>query len=144
MAFHRQKYSVQNNQITLHNYRLKEHILKDSSKYLRVDIQSNLHWNMHIDRVTKKANGWLGFLHRNPRATSEETKTNAYISMIKSNLHYCAGFGVFITRNRSRRLRWFSALLPVIQEISIETPAVLQTCYSCLITYSGRSIVGDP
>jgi hypothetical protein len=31
----------------------------------------------------------LGFLKRNLRNTSRETKTNAYISLVRSNLEYC-------------------------------------------------------
>ena len=32
----------------------------------------------------------LGFLRRNLKSTSVETKTNAYISMVRPNLEYCA------------------------------------------------------
>ena len=32
----------------------------------------------------------LGFLRRNLRSASSETKTNAYITMVRSNLEYCA------------------------------------------------------
>jgi hypothetical protein len=75
-----------------HAYMLKGHQLEelDSVKYLGVDIQSTLQWNNHINCITKKANSMLGFLHRNLRSTSTETKTNAYISMVRSNLEYCA------------------------------------------------------
>lgn len=46
-----------------------------TTKYLGVDLQANLAWNHHINRVTKKANSMLGFLRRNLRYASEETKT---------------------------------------------------------------------
>ena len=61
-----------------------------STKYIGVDIQSKLAWNNHIDRVTKKSNNMLGFFRRNLRLASSETKTNAYITMVRSNLEYCA------------------------------------------------------
>jgi len=32
----------------------------------------------------------LGFIRRNLRSASSETKTNAYVTMVKSNLEYCA------------------------------------------------------
>lgn len=32
----------------------------------------------------------LGFLRRNLKTSNEETKTHAYISMVRSNLDYCA------------------------------------------------------
>ena len=44
----------------------------------------------HVDRVTKEANSMLGFLRRNLKSTSVETKTNAYFSMDRPNLEYCS------------------------------------------------------
>ena len=55
-----------------------------------VDIQSSLSWKTHIDRITKKSNSMLGFLRPNLRSCSEETKANAYFSMVRSNLEYCS------------------------------------------------------
>ena len=63
---------------------------KTSAKYLGVEIQSNLAWNNHIDRVTKKSNNLSGFLIRNIQSASSKTKTNTYITMVRSNLEYCA------------------------------------------------------
>jgi len=61
-----------------------------STQYLGVDIQSNLAWDNRIDRVTKKSNNMLGFLRRNLRSASSETKkTNAYITKVRSNLENC-------------------------------------------------------
>ena len=64
--------------------------LDKTTKYLGVDLQANLSWNTHIDRVTKKANSMLGFLRRNLRTTNEDTKTNGYIAMVRFNLEYCS------------------------------------------------------
>ena len=74
------------------NYRLKGHILElqDRTKYLGVDLQSSLSWKNHIDRISKKANGMLGFLRRNMRSRKEDTKANAYFTMVRSNLEYCS------------------------------------------------------
>ena len=45
--------------------------------------KDGLNWNVHIDRVTKKAKSILFFfLHQNLRMTNEEIKTKAYISMV--------------------------------------------------------------
>jgi len=60
-----------------------------TSKYLGVDLQSDLGWKQHIDKIAKKANTMLGFLKRNLRNTRCETKTNAYISLDRSNLEFC-------------------------------------------------------
>ena len=55
-----------------------------------MDLQSNLSWKNHISRITKKSNNMLGFLHRNLRQASEETKAQAYFTMVRSNLDYCS------------------------------------------------------
>ena len=46
------------------DYSLKGHILDTDSitKYLRVNISTNLSWNQHIDTTVKKGNSTLGFL----------------------------------------------------------------------------------
>ena len=53
-------------------------------------IQSSLSWKTHIDRITKKSNSMLGFLRQNLISCSEETQSNAYFSMVRSNLEYCS------------------------------------------------------
>ena len=96
MEFHPQKcstLSVTRSRSPLrYPYQLKGHTLEvqDTTKYLGVDLQSTLSWKNHIDRITKKSNSMLGFLRRNLKSTSVETKTNAYISMVRPNLEYCA------------------------------------------------------
>ena len=46
--------------------------------------------NQHVNRVTKKAKSMLRFVHRNLRQASKETKTQAYMSMVRSNIDYCS------------------------------------------------------
>ena len=74
-----------------HPYKLKGHVLEvhECTKYLGVDLQASLSSRNHIDRINKKANSTLGFLRRNLKAGSEETKANAYFCMLRSNLEYC-------------------------------------------------------
>ena len=95
-AFHPQKCSVLSitrarSPITF-SYQLKGHVLElqDSTQYLGVDVQSSLSWKTHIDRISKKSHSMLGFLRRNLRSCSEETKANVYFSMVRSNLEYCS------------------------------------------------------
>ena len=75
----------------LHPYTLKGQILHtdEQSKYLEVDITSNISWNPHIDRIVKKGNSMLGFLQRNLRVNSRETKASAYFILVGPNLEYC-------------------------------------------------------
>ena len=76
------------------SYRLKGTVLAEeaTSKYLGVDLQNNLSWNQHVSRVTKKANSMLGFLRRNLRKASQDTKAQAYMSMVRSIIDYCSTF----------------------------------------------------
>ena len=96
MEFHPQKCSVmrisrarvaRNFQYHLKGVSLAE---EQSSKYLGVDLQSNLSWKNHISRITKKSNNMLGFLRRNLRQANEETKAQANFAMVRSNLDYCS------------------------------------------------------
>ena len=96
MAFYPQKCSVlsitRSRSPIKFTYKLKGHVLElqESTKYLGVDVQSSLSWKHHIDRISKKSNSMLGFLRRNLRSCSEDTKANAYFSMVRSNLEYCS------------------------------------------------------
>ena len=83
MCFHPEKCSIlrvtRARSPVLHPYTLKGQILHtdEQSKYLGIDITSNLSWNPHIDRIVKKGNSMLGFLQRNLRVNSYETKASA-------------------------------------------------------------------
>ena len=106
MKYHPQKCSVlsvtQSRSPIKHPYKLKGHILEvqDCIKYLVVDLQSSISGKNHIDRITKKANSTLGFLRRNLKAGLEETKSNAYFCIVRSNLEYCCSVWTIKTRSR--------------------------------------------
>jgi len=59
-----------------------------SAKYLGVDIASNLSWDDHINRSTKKANQTLGFLRRNIKVKSQPVKSLAYQTLVRPQLEY--------------------------------------------------------
>ena len=96
MEFHPAKCSVMrvttSNDPIMLSYKLKGHQLQaeTTSKYLGVDLSSNMDWKPNIDRIVKKSNSMLGFLRRNLRISSQETKSMAYMAMVRSNLEYCA------------------------------------------------------
>ena len=100
MEFHRQKYSTWGSTLSVttsrsplrYLYQLKGHTfeIQDTIKDLGIDLQSKLTWKNHIKRITKKSNSMHRFLRRNFKSTSVETKTNSYISMVRSSLEYCA------------------------------------------------------
>jgi len=62
-------------QYTLHNCIL-EYV--SSVKYLGVDISSDLSWDTHINRISKKENNTLGFLRRNIKIHSKSLNSSAY------------------------------------------------------------------
>ena len=96
MNFHPDKCNVLNcsrsRKPILYDYHLKGHLLENSqsTKYLGVDIQHNLMWNQHINRITKKAHSMLGFLRRNLKSANQVTKTNAYMALVRPHLDYCS------------------------------------------------------
>ena len=74
-------------QFTLHNCILES---VSSVKYLGVDISSDLSWDTHINRISKKANNTLGFLRRNTKIHSKSLKSSAYKVLVRPQLQYCA------------------------------------------------------
>ena len=62
--------------------------MEDSTRYLCVELQSNMSWNRHMDQTVKKANSTLGILRRNLRVSNEGTKLAAYFSMVRPILEY--------------------------------------------------------
>ena len=75
------------------------------NKVSRVDLQSTLSWKLHIDRISKKkANSMLGFLRRNLRSCSEDTKAKAYYGMFRSNLEYCTSIWNPHHKDQTRKL----------------------------------------
>ena len=87
----------------IYKYILKCVTLAEESwtKYLGVDIQSNLAWNYnHIDQVTNKSNNMLGFLRRKLRSASTETKTGTLISRwYGPTLNTVPQHGIHISQN---------------------------------------------
>ena len=63
--------------------------LKKDNRYLGVDLSSNLDWKEHIDWTVKKANGVFDFLRRNVRLNNRESKTSAYVTLVRPHLEYC-------------------------------------------------------
>ena len=64
-------------------YRLQNHLLSpvEHYKYLRIIIQSDLKWHLHIQSITSKANQMLGLLKRNLRTSSIHLRERAYLSL---------------------------------------------------------------
>ena len=95
MEFHPQKCNILTCTRSLKpkrfTYKLRGHALEHetSSKYLGVDITTDLSWDTHINRITKKASRMLGFIRRNLLVANKTTKTNAYFSLVRPHLEYC-------------------------------------------------------
>ena len=73
-------------QYTLHNCIL-EYV--SSAKYLGVDISSDLSWDTHINRISKKANTH-GFLRRNIKIDYKSLKSSVYKVLVCPPLEYCS------------------------------------------------------
>ena len=73
-------------------YRLHGEILETVSctKYLGVDITSNLSWDSHMDRITNSANKTPSFIKRNVRTQMSGVREAAYNTMVRPQLEYAA------------------------------------------------------
>ena len=116
MEFHPQKCSIlriyrpKTNPKTF-QYQLKGVALAEeqSSKYLGVDIQSNLTWNDHINRITKKSNSMLGFQIATYGKQARKPKPRPTSQWSDPTLTTVAQSGIPTTRSRLSRLIWSSA-----------------------------------
>ena len=73
-------------------YDIRGHSLEvvSSEKYLGVNLDDKLSWNAHVNTVTIKAHGKLGFLMRNLKIKNQSIKETAYKCFVRSTLEYCA------------------------------------------------------
>ena len=71
-------------------YRLHGQVLciTGDTKYLGLTITPDLKWNLHIQKITSKANSVLGLLRRNLRIASKSVKTQAYEALVGPHLEY--------------------------------------------------------
>ena len=114
-------------------YHLKEVPLAEeqSSKYLGVDLQSNLSWKNHISQITKKSNNMLGFLRRNLWQASEETKAHSYFTMVwwyDPTWTTVLQSGVHTNVTRNTRMKWSREDLHDLSQTDTKTPAASRTC----------------
>ena len=132
MEFHPQKCSAmrisrarvaRNFQYHLKGVSLAE---EQSSKYLGVDLQSNLSRKNHISRNTKKSNNMLGFLCRNLREASEEPKAQAYFTMVRSNLDHCSTIWSPYQRDQKHQIEMVQRRSA--RFVTNRTPAASPTC----------------
>ena len=74
-----------------------------SARYLGVDISSGLTWNSHIDRITGKANGTLGYIRRNIKTKNRKVRETAYNTLVRPQLEFAAP--VWDPYNKDKRLQ---------------------------------------
>ena len=82
----------------------------------------------HISRITKKSNNMLGFLRRNLGQASEETKAQAYFTMVRPTWTTVLKSGVHTNVTRNTRLKWSIEDLHNLSQTDTETPAASPTC----------------
>jgi len=61
-----------------------------SHSYLLVEIQSDLRWNDHIDKIIKKASKTLGMVRRNLSGCNKNIKSLAYTSLVRPSVEYAS------------------------------------------------------
>ncbi len=55
-----------------------------------MDIQHDLKWNTHINRITANANKTLGFVRRNLSQCDKDIKETAYVNLVRPTVEYCS------------------------------------------------------
>ena len=75
-----------------HIYTLKDTPLETvtDATYLGVIVSDNLNWNKQAAKVVAKANKTLGFVRRNVRTASKETKVLAYQALVRPITEYAS------------------------------------------------------
>ena len=83
---------TRNRTIMQNKYILKDTVLKtvENTKYLGVTISKDLRWNAHINNISTKANSLLNLLKRNIKSSDQNSKENAYKSLIRPILEYAS------------------------------------------------------
>jgi len=76
----------------LTSYTLKNDTLAidHTASYLGITISSDLSWNNHVAKVVAKGNRSLGFIRRNIRTHSSDTKEKAYQTIVRPTLEYAS------------------------------------------------------
>ena len=71
-------------------YTIHGHVLNqtDSAKYLWLNIHKSLSWDIHIDKITKKANSTLAFLGRNVNRCPTTSKAKCYTTLVRPTPEY--------------------------------------------------------
>ena len=74
------------------NYQLKQTLLEKAhtTKYLGVNLSSDLKWNIHVQKTCSKANSVLNLLRRNFHKCSQKSKELAYKSLVRPILEYAS------------------------------------------------------
>ena len=72
---------------TIHGHTLE---VVDSAKYLGVHLDNHLNFNMHVDKITKKAKATRAFLSRNITHCSQSVKEAAYTTFIRPTVEYAS------------------------------------------------------
>ena len=71
----------------LHNQKLEK---VKSSKYLGVEISSDMKWSNHIAQITSKANRTSAFITRNLKGCPRKTQLHCYKSLVRPILEYAS------------------------------------------------------
>ena len=93
MRFNADKcYILSINSKSSHYYQLNGTILKEveDNPYLGLTISNDLRWTKQVGKTTAKASSALGFIRRNLQQCPQETRLQAYISLVRSQLEYGA------------------------------------------------------
>ena len=75
-----------------HVYHLKGSVLEqvDDATYLGVEVSKDLSWHKQCNKVATKGNRTLGFIKRNIKAPSRNTREYAYKTLVRPSVEYAS------------------------------------------------------
>ena len=85
-----------------YNYNIDGALLKllTNHPYLGVHFSNDLWWNVHVNKISSKANSTLAFLRRNLSMCSRESNSKAYKTLVRPQLECsCAAWDPHTSQN---------------------------------------------
>ena len=94
------------------------------AKYLGVNLSEDLHWANHIQSIAAKSSSTLGLLKRNLSKCPQKLREQAYISLIRSRLEYCAAvWDPYLTKDINTASKAYSDVQPDLSSrITVASP----------------------
>jgi len=98
------------------------------ARYLGINLSDDLQWRNYIWGIADKSSSTLGLLKRNLSKCPQKLREQAYISLIRSRMEYCAAVGIHTWLRTSTSLKASNDELPdSLSRITVVSPVYPHT-----------------